>query len=142
MNEELKKWSRLTKRQNEIYHRAAKRAGLPDAQFWLLYALSEEKGPLCQNTFCSDWCYSKQTVSTAVAGLCRAGLAGLQFASGSKKQKDLFLTEAGEDFCRQHIIPVMEAECAVLNRFPKEEREQFFGFLEALLSGISRELEP
>ena len=140
MNHELNKWCSLTKRQDELYHQCAKRAGLPDAQFWVLYALCEADAPLCQNTFCENWCYSKQTVSTAVAGLERAGLVKLTFAEGSKKQKELNLTQTGEEFCDLHIRNVMQAECAVLNRFSQEERNQFFWFLEKLLTGIDQEL--
>ncbi len=139
MNEELAKWCKLTKRQDEIYHQCAKRAGLPDAQFWVLYALCEAKHPLCQNNFCENWCYSKQTVSTAVAGLERAGLVELTFAKGSRKQKDLHLTEQGDVFCDKYIRSVMEVECTVINRFSQEERNQFFRFLEKLLNGIEQE---
>lgn len=140
MNQELDKWCGLTKRQDEMYHQCAKRAGLPDAQFWVLYALCESECPLCQNNFCESWCYSKQTVSTAVAGLERIGLVELTFAEGSRKKKDLHLTKQGEDFCDRHIRSVMQAECTVLNRFSQAEREQFFRFLEQLLSGIEEEL--
>lgn len=140
MNEELAKWNRLTKRQNEIYHQCAKKAALPDAQFWVLYALCEAKHPLCQNTFCENWCYSKQTVNTAVVGLEKAGLVRLTFAEGSRKKKDLNLTEKGEDFCDKHIRTVLNAECKSLNQFPASDRASFFSFLENLLSGIEKEL--
>lgn len=67
MNQELKTWNQLATQQDEIYHLCAKRSGLPDAQFWLLYAICERKELLCQNAFCESWCYSKQTVSAATA---------------------------------------------------------------------------
>ncbi len=140
MNKELSKWNRLIKKQDEVYHRCAKRAGLADAQFWVLYALCEAQKPLCQNTFCENWCYSKQTVCTAVASLEKAGLVQLAFAEGSRKQKDLFLTEKGEMFCDQHIRSVLEAEEKVLQALSGEERERFFAVLENLLDGLDREL--
>lgn len=69
MDQELKKWNQLATQQDEIYHLCAKRSGLPDAQFWLLYAICETEDVLCQNAFCESWCYSKQTASAAVAAL-------------------------------------------------------------------------
>ncbi len=140
MNKELPKWNRLTKKQDEIYHQCAKKAGLADAQFWVLYALCEAEVPLCQNTFCENWCYSKQTVCTAVASLEKAGLVQLTFAEGSRKQKDLYLTQAGESFCNQHIRPVLAAEEQALEALSAEEREKFFGLLERLLDGLEKEL--
>lgn len=140
MNKELSRWNRLTKKQDEIYHQCAKKAGLADAQFWVLYALCEAKKPLCQNTFCENWCYSKQTVCTAVASLEKAGLVQLCFAEGSRKQKDLSLTEQGEAFCNQHVRSVQEAEEKVLEALSSEERDKFFGLLEHLLDHLDREL--
>ena len=69
MDQELKKWNQLATQQDEIYHLCAKRSGLPDAQFWLLYAICETEDVLCQNAFCESWCYSIQTASAAVAAL-------------------------------------------------------------------------
>lgn len=140
MNEELTKWNRLIKRQDEIYHQCAKRAKLPDAQFWVLYVLCAAKHPLCQNTFCENWCYSKQTIHTAVTGLEKAGLIHLTFAEGSRKKKDLHLTEKGEEFCDQHIRSVLNTECKILNQFPANDREAFFQFFKEMLNGIEEEL--
>ncbi len=140
MNKELSKWIRLTKKQDEIYHLCAKKAGLADAQFWVLYALCEAQKPLCQNTFCENWCYSKQTVCTAVASLEKAGLVQLTFAEGSRKQKDLYLTEKGESFCNQYVRSVQEAEEKVLEALTADKRNLFFEVLETLLSGLDKEL--
>lgn len=140
MNEELAKWCKLTKKQNEIYHQCAKDAKLSDAQFWVLYALCEVNHPLCQNTFCEQWCYSKQTINTAVSTLQKTGLVSLTFAKGSRKKKDINLTAKGEQFCDKYIRSVMHAECKVINDFSEKERQQFFSFLEKLLSGIEKEL--
>ena len=138
MNRELSRLNRLSKRQEEIYHRCAKRAGLTDSQFWVLYALCEVGKPLSQNTFCENWCYSKQTVSTAVANLEADGLLRLDYAEGSRKQKNITLTEAGEAFCDGNIRTLMQAESAALTGLDKEEREIFFKVFERFLFGIEQ----
>ena len=96
--------------QDEIYHLCAKRSGLPDAQFWLLYAICETEDALCQNAFCESWYYSKQTASAAVAALEKAGLVYLTYAEGPRKQKELHLTEKGQQFCDKHIRSVQTVE--------------------------------
>ncbi len=140
MNQELEKWNRLIKRQDELYHQCAKKAGLADAQFWVLYALCETNQALCQNTFCENWCYSKQTVNTAVANLEKMGLVYLTFAEGSRKQKDLRLTVQGEQFCDIHIRSLQNIEEKVLESFTAAERDSFFRFLEGLLCTLEQEL--
>lgn len=140
MHQELEKWNQLIKRQDELYHKYAKKCGLADAQFWVLYALCEAKQALCQNTFCENWCYSKQTVCAAVASLERSGLVYLSFAEGSRKQKDLHLTQQGEAFCDQYIRTLQSAEEKVLDQLTDDQREAFFGTLSILLDGLKKEL--
>lgn len=142
MSEALGTWNRLAKRQDQLYHRCAKRAGLTDAQFWVLYALCEEKQPLSQNTYCEDWCYSKQTVNTAVAGLERMGLVSLSFVEGSRKQKALRLTAQGERFCQKQIRSLQESEEKVLAALSSQDRNEFLRLFEALLTGLESELAP
>ncbi len=139
MNAELEKWNKLIKRQDEFYHRCAKKCGLADAQFWVLYALCEAQNSLCQNTFCENWCYSKQTVSAAVASLEKAGLVYLTYAKGSRKQKDLNLTPKGEEFCKIHIQSLQSVEEKVMMSLSSKDREDFFRILEYLLNGLETE---
>ncbi len=136
MNSELSKLNRLCKKQEEIYHQWAKKAGLTDTQFWVLYALCEAEKPLCQNAFCENWCYSKQTVSTAVANLEAAGLIRLDYAEGSRKQKDIILTKKGEAFCSANIRTLMQAEASALMGLEEAERETFFKVFDRFLSGL------
>lgn len=140
MNRELSRLNRLSKRQEEIYHQCAKRAGLTDSQFWVLYALCEDECSLCQNSFCESWCYSKQTVNTAVSNLEKGGLVSLAYTEGSRKQKDIQLTEKGNAFCDQYIRSLLKAESAALMKLPQQEREAFFETLETFLNCLETEL--
>lgn len=141
MNTELSRLNKLSKQQDEIYHQCAKQAGITDTQFWVLYALCErEYCTLCQNTFCENWCYSKQTVNTAVANLEKAGLLSMTYAKGSRKQKDIMLTPKGKAFCDRHIRTLMQAESNALQRLTSDERENFFRLQELFLSSLQQEL--
>lgn len=140
MNAELSRWNRLSKKQEEIYHGCAQKAGITDTQFWVLYALCEAETALCQNSFCGDWCYSKQTVNTAVANLEKAGLIAMAYAEGSHKQKDIRLTQAGETFCDQYIRTLMQAESTALMHLTGEERAAFFATQEKLLNCLEKEM--
>lgn len=140
MNTELSRFNKLVKKQDEIYHRCAKKAGVTDTQFWVLYALCEKEKGLCQNSFCENWCFSKQTVHTAVANLEKQGLVCLVYAEGSHKQKDILLTDAGKQFCAQHIEKLVQAEQSALQALTKEERDIFSSILERLIRCMENEL--
>lgn len=143
MNNALSALNRLVKKQEDIYHLCAKNAGLTDTKFWVLYALCASEGTLFQNTFCESWCYSKQTVNTAVASLEKDGIITLEFAEGSKKQKDMKLTAKGEAFCHRHIRPVLYAEEKSLMKLSAKERDAFLDTLERLILCLEKELiEP
>ena len=141
MNKEWSVLNKLTRRQDEIYHRCAVNAGISDTKFWILYAICESGGALCQNAICQDWFCSKQTVSTAVAGLERDGILHLQFAAGSKKQKNLQLTAKGELFCDKHIRSVLNAECRALSSLPEPLRQAYLSTREKLLEVLEQELQ-
>lgn len=140
MNRELSRLNKLVKKQDKIYHQCAKKAGITDTKFWVLYALCESGGVLCQNSFCENWCYSKQTVNTAVSGLEKEGFIYLTFAIGSRKQKEIRLTEKGAAFCNQYIKTVLEAECRSLMNLSEGERKNFFKLIERILSDLESEL--
>lgn len=140
MNGELEKWNKLVKKQDEIYHQCAKKSGLADAQFWVLYAMCEAKQALCQNSFCENWCYSKQTVNAAVASLEKSGLVSLTFAEDSCKQKDLYLTDKGEKFCDKYVRTVQAAEEKALTKLTDDERHAFFTNLSSLLGTLEEEI--
>ena len=140
MNKNWAKFNKLNKRREDIYHLCAKKAGITDTKFWVLYAMCEVGGIISQNGFCENWCYSKQTVNAAVASLEKEGILYLEFSEGSKKQKDLRLTERGEIFCRKYIFPVLEAECKAVSSLDEEERVSFLRTKEKLLSILEKEI--
>ena len=136
----LKRWNRLIKQQDEFYHKWSKKCGLADAQFWVLYALCETENSLCQNNFCETWCYSKQTVNSAVKTLIKNELITLDFVDGSRKQKALKLTEKGEQFCDLHVRTLQKIEEDVIESLNEQEREVFLKLYARLLNGLSASL--
>ena len=136
MNQELSQLNQLVKKQEEVYHLWAKKAGLTDTKFWILYDLWTSECPLIQNAFCENWCYSKQTVNTAVSNLEKEGMLHLEFAPGSRKQKEVLLTNKGKDFCEKWIEPLVRAEEESLMTLNQKERVQFLEILEHLIHNL------
>ena len=63
----------------------------------------------------------------------------MSFAEGSRKKKDIFLTQAGEIFCDSNIRKLLEAETRAVSRLNETERREFLRLYEQLLSALEQE---
>lgn len=103
-------YNSLCKQTNAVYHRLARKYGLSDSAFWILYTLREAKGSISQKQLCYELCLSKQTVSSALKGLEETGYLRLENAPDSRKNKLICLTDAGEEFLAGSIDEVFRME--------------------------------
>lgn len=118
-------FNKVKKRTDALYHNYAKKAGLSDAAFWLLYSLYEYGRPCTQKELCEEWLYPPQTVNSALKILEKAGIIRLQLAPDSRKNKQVFFTERGYAVLEETIIPLMEAEERSFVRLGRQERKAF-----------------
>ena len=71
-----------------------------------------------------EWFYSKQTINSAIKTLTARGLATLEFAEGSRKNKVVCLTDEGRRFAEQYALPAVKAEQRAFDALePWEQRE-------------------
>ena len=117
--------NRIYKKQAELYHIYALSCGLSDAAFWVLYSLCETDETYTQNALAETWCLPKQTVNSAIRGLVRDGVIRLEPMPFARHSKAVFVTEKGREICRQHVIPLIEAEQRALSCMQKEEVDYF-----------------
>lgn len=119
----LAAFNRTHKRINVLYHNYARDAGISDASFWLMYSLYEKGGPCTQTELCEAWFFTPQTINSALKSLERQGLIILDLVPDSRKNKQLFFTEAGEQLVREKIIPLVKAEEQSFLRLDEQERK-------------------
>lgn len=110
--DQLIAFNQLHKEMDIVYHNYAKSIGLSDTAFWILYSVSEHSGMLTQRELCTDWSYAPQTVNSALKELEKHGIIHLELVPGSRKNKQIQLTEEGRQLTQQSIVPLMEAEAA------------------------------
>ena len=138
----LEELNQLYKQMDGIYHRYARRLGLSDTAFWILYCLGEASAPLTQRELCGSWSYPPQTVNSALKGLERQGLLALVPRAGNRKDKEMVLTPAGREYVRRAVEPLMEAERRALSALGDGGREQLFSltrrYIRALETGTDR----
>ena len=120
----LLEYNKEMKRLDDLYRSAAKRCGISECAFWILYTLRAEERQFTQAEICEFLLEPKQTVHSALKKLESEGY--LARTSGTDlRSKRVMLTEKGEQFAAEQIDWVPEAEAAALGAMPPEERAAF-----------------
>lgn len=110
---------------DEIYRVTAKKMGIPDCAFWILYILRTDGSTLTQREICSALYEPKQTVNTALKKLVEDGYIEL-LADNDRRSRQLRLTEKGIGFAERTVDQVILRELSALSALSAEERALFF----------------
>ena len=122
ISEQLTAFNQLSKQMDEVYHSYAVRCGMSDTALWILWIIWDCKKGYTQRELCNEWHCSPQTVNSALKGLEKLGLVELKLAPGSKKNKQIHLTEAGREFALQVVEPLVQAEHRAFAGLEEQER--------------------
>ena len=117
-------FDRLLNGLDHIYSEFSRACGLSDCAYWMLVDTSAAGGSVAVSRLTSEWFYSKQTINSAIKTLRARGLATLEFAEGSRKNKVVRLTEEGVQFAKRYALPAQKAEQQAFDALePCEQRE-------------------
>lgn len=136
----LERFNRSWKGIDRVYHEIARRSGLSDCAFWMLYVLREAGAAMPQNELSQIWLYSRQTVSSTLRQLEERGLITVGYASGSRREKQVDLTEDGARFAQTHIDPVMEMEKRALTALSEQERDAMLALIDRYTHLLNHEM--
>lgn len=119
---ELKEFNMLYKEVDELYHRIALEIGLSDSAFFILYSIAEFGDGCLQKDIADQYFISRKTINSSIKNLEAQGL--IELRKGSRRDMHLYLTESGQAFVKEKILPVFELENSVFQEFSKEECQQ------------------
>lgn len=136
----LATFNRLHKKMNVLYHDYAKSVGLSDAAFWLMYSLYEYGQPCTQKDLCSAWFYAPQTINSALKSMEEQGFITLELAPKSRKNKQVFFTEAGKALVEEKIVPLVNAEERSFERLDEQERNQLLAITQKHIGILEEEI--
>lgn len=123
IHRQMQEFTAIYKETDAIYSGFAKRSGLSDCAFWLMYSLYETNGQCTQKEICGQWTMSKQTVNSALKGLEKNGYIVLTSSDTDKRSKHIELTDKGIQFARENIGIVFELEQRVFQKMSDDERK-------------------
>lgn len=121
----LVEYNQLFRELDNLYHNYAKSCGLSDSTLWILYSIYEDKEIHTQKDLCESWSYSKQTVNSSMKNLIANGYIKLTALSENRKNKQMILTESGEELVQRFIAPLMNAEQNAFSRLSSDEQNKF-----------------
>lgn len=119
---QLEEFNKIIKETDATYSRLAKRSGLSDCSFWIMYSIRETDRHITQRELCEHWTMSKQTINSALKVLESKGYITLNYSDEDKRSKYIILTEKGEEFARENVDIVFEMEKMVFEKLSEQER--------------------
>lgn len=93
LSKQLLHWNSLYQQLNETYRQYATQKGVSETTLWLLYFLCEQGGSCEQRALCRSLLDPPQTVNSSLKKLEQQGLISLKLVAGSRKNKEVSLTE-------------------------------------------------
>ena len=112
--------NRMYKEEEDLYRRLARRSGLSDAAFWVLYSIKASVGPVTQADIVGTLMLSKQTIHSALKQLEQSGC--ILLTNGPGRKKYLQLTESGQALVSRAICPALRLEEQAFLGMTEEER--------------------
>lgn len=128
----LKEFNRLNKEINDIYHDICCKAGISDSVFDILYTIAELGDGCRQKDICNYAFISKQTIHSAIRKLEKEEFLTLK--SGKGREMHIFLTQKGQQFLEEKILPIIDMENRIFSQMTLTESNELLRLTEKYLT--------
>ena len=126
-----------TNQMDGLYYLAARRLGVKENAFALLYALDDGRSH-SQKQLSEELLIPKTTINTIVKEYLDLGYLVL-IPSAHSREKEIALTTAGREYAQRVLQPVYRAEERALTRTLERFSPQFVDAVEALTQALTQE---
>lgn len=137
-NELLRQFNKIDKEFNDLYHETALRLNISDSAFSIFFIIYELGDGCSQKDICYETFTNKQTVHSSVRKLIQEGYLFLKRGRGRDKQ--IFLTERGNAFIRDYILPVVQKENEAFGGLLPQEQEELLRLSRKYLDSLRAKL--
>ncbi|MCI8365584.1 MAG: winged helix-turn-helix transcriptional regulator [Eubacterium sp.] len=131
--DELREFNRIYKEFDDLWHETALHIGLSDSAFDILYSVYCLGDGCLQRDICALSFGRKQTINSAIQKLVKEGM--LLMKQGKGREMHIYLTEAGKDFVKQKVEPLVEIENSVWKEMPLDERQELIRLTKQYVDG-------
>lgn len=133
-------FDRKLNRIDRIYSGFARACGISDCAYWMICDTAAAGGTTALNRLTAEWCYSKQTINSALKTMAARGLARLEYAEGSRKNKVVILTDEGRAFAKRYTDPAIGAELRAFGALAADEQNVLMDLLDKYADALDAEL--
>ena len=137
----LAAFNQAQKENDTCYRNYAKKAGLSDTAFWLLYSVVEREMPYTQKELCESWFFPPQTINSSLKDLVRKGIISFETVPDNRKNKLIILTENGKKLADDVIFPLIMAEQRSFERMGQDEYDRFLKMMQLHNSFLKDEID-
>lgn len=126
-----------------LYLEIIQKAGLPEIPYRILYAICEEEpGKLSQMDICHIWNFPKQSVNTAINRLIKLGYVTLsQDRTAARNRKIIDLTDAGKEYCKTWVYPLLQADLKAFRTLSVQERDMYIEFIARQRDSLKKSMQ-
>ena len=120
---EMAEVNRLYKETDSIYTKYAATHGISTTTLCVLYSLYTAETPCTQTQLVEDLGIPMQTINSCLKALEKSESVRLDFMEGSRKNKQICLTQQGERIAEQVIAPMIRSENEVFATLTQDEQQ-------------------
>ncbi len=135
----LFEYNDIIKENDNIYRGVAKRFGLSECAFWIVYALRAEREILTQSEICEVLYQPKQTIHSALKNLEAEGYIELSFGR-DRRAKHVKLTEKGAALAERTVDRVLAAERNALLALTEVEQKTFLALFRKYTAALREQV--
>ena len=104
-----------------LYHEAAKKLGVSDAEMSILYMMYEHGDGLPQKNLYQQTGVSKTTINSSVKKMEKEGYITLKQSSLDARNTEIYMTKKGNELLQRTVAKIVETENAIYDGWTNEE---------------------
>lgn len=128
VSKRLAEYNSIIKEHEDLYRQLAKRFGMSECSFWILYSLRETNTSITQSELCYALSQPKQTINSALKKMQDYGFIEL-LISQDRRKKFIHLTDKGALLAQETVDKVILLENQTFDTFTEEEQSLFLQLL-------------
>ena len=128
VSKRLAEYNSIIKEHEDLYRQLAKRFGMSECSFWILYSLRETNTSITQSELCYALSQPKQTINSALKKMQDCGFIEL-LISQDRRKKYIRLTDKGALLAQETVDKVILLENQTFDTFTEEEQSLFLQLL-------------
>lgn len=137
----VNRFNELYKKCNDLYRSVARQLNISECALWILSSLAVTDTPLTQSNLGQQLSQPRQTIHSAIKTLESKEIIQLVALEGNQKEKQVVLTNLGEQYVQSNIMPVLEAERAIFARMGKEESEELIRLMQKYVEVYDKQID-